>query len=383
MSDIQQSINFSDLPTITLNKLNKDLTNHQQGSLTFLLPAERINGRIYWWVQCECGTIEKIRSDNKKICCNQCSMNQKRKKLKGKTAVNLTGQRFGRLVALYPLEERKNNKIIWHCHCDCGQECEVCSAYLLNGSTKSCGCLKKENAKIMGMNNAKDLTYWRFGYLVALHPTKQRLSNGIIWECQCDCGNKHFASASDLIRGKIKSCGCQRYNKEMLIKDIIGQRFGKLVVFSRDDKDSDGSYNYLCQCDCGVIKKINGVSLRCGITTSCGCITYSIGERKISAILQQNNIEYIKEWVAPDLKNRRFDFYLPQNNRLIEFDGRQHYQPYPNKWEKNCNLQTRQQRDNEKNQYALSHNIPLARIPYWERDNINLEMILGDKYLIH
>ena len=67
MSDIQQSINFSDLPTITLNKLNKDLTNHQQGSLTFLLPAERINVRIYWWVQCECGTIEKIRSAARQV----------------------------------------------------------------------------------------------------------------------------------------------------------------------------------------------------------------------------------------------------------------------------------------------------------------------------
>ena len=35
-----------------------------------------------------------------------------------------------------------------------------------------------------------------------------------------------------------------------------------------------------------------------------------------------------------------------------------------------------------KNEYALSHNIPLVRIPYWERDNITLEMILEDKYLI-
>lgn len=39
-------------------------------------------------------------------------------------------------------------------------------------------------------------------------------------------------------------------------------------------------------------------------------------------------------------------------------------------------------RDNEKNEYALSHNIPLVRIPYWERDNITLDMLLGDQYLI-
>jgi len=38
--------------------------------------------------------------------------------------------------------------------------------------------------------------------------------------------------------------------------------------------------------------------------------------------------------------------------------------------------------DKEKNEYALSNNIPLVRIPYWERDNITLEMIMGDKYLV-
>ena len=45
-------------------------------------------------------------------------------------------------------------------------------------------------------------------------------------------------------------------------------------------------------------------------------------------------------------------------------------------------LEDNQKRDKEKNKYALSHNIPLIRIPYWERDNITLEMLLGDQYLI-
>ena len=41
------------------------------------------------------------------------------------------------------------------------------------------------------------------------------------------------------------------------------------------------------------------------------------------------------------------------------------------------------QRDEEKNQWAKRHNIPLVRIPYYERDNITLEMLLGDEYLYH
>lgn len=35
-----------------------------------------------------------------------------------------------------------------------------------------------------------------------------------------------------------------------------------------------------------------------------------------------------------------------------------------------------------KNEWAKEHNIPLVRIPYWERDKITLDMILGDKYLV-
>ncbi|MBR2388130.1 MAG: hypothetical protein IKB02_09880 [Clostridia bacterium] len=59
-------------------------------------------------------------------------------------AKDLTGQRFGRLVALEPTEEQKNRRIIWKCVCDCGNICFVSSKRLLYGDTQSCGCLRKE-----------------------------------------------------------------------------------------------------------------------------------------------------------------------------------------------------------------------------------------------
>lgn len=45
-------------------------------------------------------------------------------------------------------------------------------------------------------------------------------------------------------------------------------------------------------------------------------------------------------------------------------------------------LKQRQERDKIKNQYALDNNIDLIRIPYWERDNITIDYILGNKFLI-
>ena len=73
---------------------------------------------------------------------------------------------------------------------------------------------------------------------------------------------------------------------------------------------------------------------------------------------------------------------MPEYNRLIEFDGKQHFQECGGVWDKNDNLKQRQERDKIKNQYALDNNIDLIRIPYWERDNITIDYILGNKFLI-
>lgn len=106
----------------------------------------------------------------------------------------------------------------------------------------------------------------------------------------------------------------------------------------------------------------------------------------IQKILNDNGIVYIKECEFPDLKNKkplRFDFAILDNDkkivRLIEFDGIQHYkkQQYFTH-----SLEETQESDKIKNNYCKINNIPLVRIPYWERDNITLNMLLGDDFLI-
>lgn len=56
---------------------------------------------------------------------------------------NLKNVRFGRLLALKPAEKR-NGKSCWSCLCDCGNITIVYQYKLLNGETKSCGCLRRE-----------------------------------------------------------------------------------------------------------------------------------------------------------------------------------------------------------------------------------------------
>lgn len=63
-------------------------------------------------------------------------------------ANDLTGQRFGRLMVLYPTGKSDLRKgRLWECQCDCGKTCIVSASLLLEGETRSCGCLKAEQNK--------------------------------------------------------------------------------------------------------------------------------------------------------------------------------------------------------------------------------------------
>ena len=68
---------------------------------------------------------------------------------------DLTGQRFGRLEALervgtYVAPKGNTTIPIWLCRCDCGKYIEVLRCNLTTKKTKSCGCIRKEQAKKAG-----------------------------------------------------------------------------------------------------------------------------------------------------------------------------------------------------------------------------------------
>jgi hypothetical protein len=96
-------------------------------------------------------------------------------------AKDLTKQRFGRLVAIRPIEKRSKGHIAWECICDCGNIVVVASSRLRSGKTKSCGCLSKElsRARLIRLNEkgrGKNHPNWSGGrvkkgdYFVQLKP---------------------------------------------------------------------------------------------------------------------------------------------------------------------------------------------------------------------
>lgn len=148
-----------------------------------------------------------------------------------------------------------------------------------------------------------DLTGQRFGNLVVLYRDESKPKGKgcpVYWTCKCDCGNITSVSRSNLRSGQIKSCGClsKKLLSQRTLKDLTGQRFGRLVVLQRDETKPKGHGHkvyWICKCDCGNIKSIMGEHLRDKTTQSCGC-------------LQK---ERTSEASAQDISNQQFGFLVP------------------------------------------------------------------------
>lgn len=115
-------------------------------------------------------------------------------------AIDLSGQRFGRLVAVKLIPETKPRR--WLFKCDCGNTKVLNPAMVKQGSTKSCGCFRKQTT---AASRFIDRVGKRYGKLVVIGLMADRSNHGHTqWECLCDCGNRTVTSTLN----RTKSCGC-------------------------------------------------------------------------------------------------------------------------------------------------------------------------------
>lgn len=109
----------------------------------------------------------------------------------------------------------------------------------------------------------------------------------------------------------------------------------------------------------------------------------SKGVARIKDFLNKNNVSYVLEKKFDDCKNVNslpFDFFLPDYNLLIEFDGEFHWRGYNNNLD---SLQKQKHNDNLKNIWARETKIDLLRISYLDIDRIELilENVIGENRL--
>lgn len=108
----------------------------------------------------------------------------------------------------------------------------------------------------------------------------------------------------------------------------------------------------------------------------CSSCKNSLGSNSVRAWLDNHNISYKAEYKTKECKDKKelpFDFAISDENGkllgLVEYDGQQHFEP--------CSLFGKGQgfmitvlHDAIKNQFCEDNNIPLLRIPYWDKDKI-------------
>ena len=136
----------------------------------------------------------------------------------------------------------------------------------------------------------RDLRGQRFGKLIALASTDKRGNGGsIMWQCRCDCGREALVPASQLVKGYVKSCGCMSHPP---LKDYVGRRFGKLTVLNYEGK-AEGQHMWQCRCDCGGMVTVRQTNLQSGKTQSCGCIRGDV-IRSILGLVEGTSIRLLE-----------------------------------------------------------------------------------------
>lgn len=224
------------------------------------------------------------------------------------------------------------------------------------------------------MSRIINMVGYTCGKLTVIEKAQSNKHGEAMWKCHCKCGNETIVRGSDLRNQHIKSCGCLQQ-----ATDITDQIFGYLTVLSKSDKtDSSRRTYWNCLCKCGNITTVTGAHLRSGNTKSCGCLI-SKGNLKIGELLRANNIEYIAEKFFSDLQGKqgrylRFDFFIPQLNTVIEYQGVQHYKPIDH-FGGNIALQQQQEYDELKRKYCLNNNIKYIEIPYQDYSNLTWDYL--------
>lgn len=296
-----------------------------------------------------------------------------------KSMSDLTGQRFGKLVVTGPSYTKGGYRMFTLCKCDCGRHREFRESNLVSGNSTSCGCTR-----------IVDLTGKRFGQLTAISLSHTD-DLGAHWLCRCDCGNEKVVRANSLRCGDTKTCGQHKV-------DLVGQRFGKLVVVGRDTSPSGTKrkrVKWVCQCDCGNTSSVTSDNLKSGTTTSCGCAkftaklihgmtgtpTYKAWDGMIQRCTNPNDAKYSDyggRGISICDRWRVFSNFLedmgvkPEGYELERMDNNRGYNP------ENCKWATRKEQNrNKRNSRLLTLGDETLCVTEWaDRVGINYNTII-------
>lgn len=209
--------------------------------------------------------------------------------------LELTGQVFGCYTVLNYEEQRSYNSY-WRCRCRCGEIKIVGGSKLVSGSTKSCGCLRRQRMIqqhfVHGETGSPEWVVWQSMRTRCSNPNQQSAKYYIgAGVSVCDRWQNSFENfLSDMGRkpsskysldridstGNYEPSNCrwatgsQQAQNRRNMADLTGRVFHDLTVVAYSGSE-DGKRLWLCQCVCGLMTKVRTAYLNNGHTKSCGC----------------------------------------------------------------------------------------------------------------
>ncbi|HEX3075035.1 MAG TPA: hypothetical protein VHP30_15585 [Ignavibacteriales bacterium] len=206
---------------------------------------------------------------------------------------------------------------------------------------------------------------------------------------ECPEGHSWLSSPLYLLKGK----GCPICNKENSVSPL--KKSHQQFVKEMDDKFGDeytvlGEYSLfnkpvsIRHNPCG--NQWHPIASNVFAKGSCPKCKRSKGEKDIRKFLVDNSLSYEEEFTFEDCRgdkySLRFDFCVMKNESiwfLVEYDGEFHFEEnrmYKDEFIRKQKFIELKERDSIKTEYCISNSIPLLRIPYWEKENV--QVILND-----
>lgn len=253
---------------------------------------------------------------------------------------------------------RGNQKVTFY-HVECGETFETTTNHFIYDNRR-CHCkinttdpkdFAERFKQVAGTEYTQITPYIRsFKKIKILHHT---------------CGTTFEMTPKDFLRGRRCSNCCRTKRKST-------EQFSQEVT-----ELSNGEYKLVSQYK-NNRTKVEVTHIACGFTYAvtpkdflrgnrCPRCKQSKGEQLVTKILDNHKIPYELQKGYEDLKNNgsylRFDFYIPDCNLLIEYDGVQHFKPVAY-FGGDKKLASQQRRDKQKTEYAEENHINLLRVNY-------------------
>lgn len=355
-----------------------------QGSI--LLSKEYINNRTSLDLICECGEPFSKSFDNMKrydrYVCNECSDKLTRKNRSiPYNVIKRNIEKEGYKLVTKKLEYvNTETKLV--VLCSQGHSYEVFYNTFISGGKRCRKCYNQKTKERLTIpykeikEHIESIGYFLLTKENEYVDTKSRI------EVVCDKGHKYPTRANTIRSGKrCRKCSNKIYGEksripyEQIIKAVEDSGYKLLTP---KEEYTVTHKKYIFQCDKGHEPyKAKMAEFLQG--TRCPICNESKGEKSIVNILDKCNIKFQRQFKFDDCKlyhRLPFDFYLPDYNLCIEYDGKQHFE-IVNSWGGFDGYVSRCIRDSIKNIYCRNNNIGLLRIPYFKFDEI--ENILVNK----